>query len=33
VKTYTELGYRILRLPLTAPAERADFILRHSKSH
>jgi predicted ATPase len=33
VTTCTELGYRILRLPLTTPAERADFILRHSKSH
>jgi predicted ATPase len=33
VKTYTELGYRIVRLPLTTPAERADFILLHSKSH
>jgi predicted ATPase len=33
VKTYTELGYRVLRLPLTAPLERADYILRHSKSH
>lgn len=31
VTTYTELGYRILRLPLTNPAERADFILRHSE--
>ena len=30
VTTYSELGYRILRLPLTTPAERADFILRHS---
>ena len=29
-KTYTELGYRILRLPRTSPAERADFILEHS---
>jgi predicted ATPase len=26
-KTYFELGYRIVRLPLTTPAERADFIL------
>jgi predicted ATPase len=26
-KTYIELGYRIVRLPLTTPAERADFIL------
>ncbi len=30
VKTYTELGYRIVRLPLIRPAERAEFILRHS---
>jgi predicted ATPase len=30
VKTYTELGYRIVKLPLVSPAERADFILRHS---
>lgn len=30
VKTYTELGYRIVRLPLATPAERAEFILRHS---
>jgi predicted ATPase len=30
MKTYTELGYEIVRLPLTSPAERADFILRHS---
>ena len=30
VKTYTELGYRIVRLPLASPAERAEFILRHS---
>jgi predicted ATPase len=30
VKTYTELGYRIVRLPLASPAERADFVLRHS---
>ena len=30
VKTYTELGYRIVKLPLTSPAERAEFILRHS---
>ena len=30
VKTYTELGYRIVRLPLVSPAERAEFILRHS---
>jgi predicted ATPase len=29
-KTYTDLGYNILRLPLASPAERADFILRHS---
>lgn len=30
VKTYTELGYRIVRLPLVTPPERADFILQHS---
>jgi predicted ATPase len=30
MKTYTELGYRIARLPLASPAERADFILRNS---
>jgi predicted ATPase len=30
VKTYTELGYRMVRLPLASPAERADFVLRHS---
>jgi predicted ATPase len=30
VKTYTELGYEIASLPLASPAERADFILRHS---
>ena len=30
VKTYTALGYRIVRLPLIPPAERAEFILRHS---
>ena len=30
VKTYTELGYCIVRLPLTNPAERADFVLAHS---
>jgi predicted ATPase len=29
-KTYTDLGYRILKLPLTSPQERADFILRHA---
>jgi predicted ATPase len=29
-QTYTELGYRIVRLPLTNPAERAEFILCHS---
>jgi predicted ATPase len=29
-KTYTDLGYRIVRLPLTTPNERADFILSHS---
>lgn len=29
VKTYTELGYRIVRLPLVSVAARADFILRH----
>lgn len=27
-KTWTALGYRIARLPLASPAERADFILR-----
>jgi predicted ATPase len=30
VKTYTSLGYRIVKLPLTSPVERADFILRNS---
>jgi predicted ATPase len=30
VKTYTELGYRIVRLPLASPVVRADFVLRHS---
>jgi predicted ATPase len=30
-KTYTELGYRILRLPRATPSERADFILEHSQ--
>lgn len=30
MKTYTDLGYRIVRLPLVSPAERADFILRYS---
>jgi predicted ATPase len=30
VKTYTELGYRIVKLPLASPAERAEFILSHS---
>jgi len=30
VKTYTELGYRIARLPLASAQERADFILRES---
>lgn len=30
VKTYTELGYRIVRLALVSVNERADFILRHS---
>jgi predicted ATPase len=29
-KTYTDLGYRIVRLPLASPSERADFILQHS---
>jgi predicted ATPase len=32
VKTYTQLGYRIVRLPLATPAERADFILQHSRA-
>ena len=32
VKTYTELGYRIVRLPFSSPAKRADFILRHTGS-
>lgn len=31
VKTYAELGYRILRLPLASPVERADFILRNAQ--
>lgn len=30
VKTYMELGYRIVKLPLVTVNERADFILRHS---
>jgi predicted ATPase len=30
VKTYTELGYRIVRLPLASPTERADFVLARS---
>jgi predicted ATPase len=30
VKTYTELGYEIVRLPLASPQERADFIRCHS---
>jgi predicted ATPase len=30
MKTYTGLGYRIVKLPLTSPEERADFILRQS---
>jgi predicted ATPase len=30
VKIYTKLGYRIMRLPLASPTERAEFILRHS---
>ena len=29
-KTYTGLGYRIVRLPFASPSERADFILQHS---
>ena len=32
VQTYTDFGYEIVRLPLVSPAERADFILRHSES-
>jgi predicted ATPase len=31
VRTYTDLGYEIVRLPLVSPAERADFILHHSQ--
>jgi predicted ATPase len=31
-KTYIDLGYRILRLPLASPAARADFILRHAQT-
>jgi predicted ATPase len=31
VKTYADLGYEIVRLPLASPRERADFILRHSQ--
>ncbi|HEY3988446.1 MAG TPA: AAA family ATPase [Acidobacteriaceae bacterium] len=27
VKTYAKLGYRIVRLPLTTPEQRAEFIL------
>ncbi|MFL6426879.1 MAG: AAA family ATPase, partial [Acidobacteriaceae bacterium] len=30
VKTYTELGYRIMPLPLASVAERADWVLAHS---
>jgi predicted ATPase len=30
-KTYAELGYEIVRLPLVSVTERADFILRHSQ--
>jgi predicted ATPase len=30
VKTYTQLGYRIARLPLASAQERADFILQES---
>jgi predicted ATPase len=30
VKTYTQLGYRIARLPLASAQERVDFILRES---
>ena len=30
-KTYTNLGYRIVRLPRATPAERADFIIEHSQ--
>lgn len=30
VKTYTELGYRLIRLPFVSPSERADFILQHA---
>lgn len=30
VKTYTELGYRIVRLPLASVVDRADFLLRES---
>ncbi len=29
-RTYTELSYRIVRLPLVSVDERADFILSHS---
>ena len=29
-KTYIELGYRIVKLPLISPVERADFILSRS---
>ncbi len=32
VKTYSELGYRIVKLPLASPAERADFILRYMRT-
>jgi predicted ATPase len=31
VKTYTDLGYEIVRLPRVSPAERAEFILHHSR--
>jgi predicted ATPase len=32
VRTYSEFGYRIVKLPQASPAERADFILRHARS-
>lgn len=31
-KTYRDLGYSVIMLPLTTPAERADFVLHHLSS-
>lgn len=30
VETYSSYGYELVTLPLTSPAERADFVLRHA---